>query len=151
MFLGRFNHNIDDKGRLTIPARFRDQLVVEGAYLMLGLDRNLMVLPPEAFEALSQRVNSLNLTDPNARMLRRLFYSTADRVEVDRVGRILLPQFLRESIGLQSAAVIVGNGDHFEIWAPENWQAQDEQLQDSDANASRFAGLELTPNNEQAS
>ncbi len=144
MFLGRFQHNLDDKGRLTVPARFRDLLAVEGAYVMQGFDRNLMVLPSSAFETLSQRINQMSLTDPDARMLRRLLFSTADRVEIDRVGRMLLPQFLRQAAGLENGVVIVGLGDHFELWSPEAWQAQDEQLQDAQVTAQRFAALNLT-------
>jgi MraZ protein len=144
MFLGRFQHNLDDKGRLTVPARYRELLAVEGAYVMQGFDHNLMVLPSGAFDALSQRINQMSMTDPEARLLRRLLFSTADRVEVDRVGRILLPQFLRQAAGLENTVIVVGLGDHFELWSPEAWQAQDEQLQDSQSTAQRFAALNLT-------
>ena len=144
MFLGRFHHNLDDKGRLTVPARFRDVLLSDGAYVMQGFDQNLMVLPSETFETLSHRINGMSMTDPTARLLRRLLFSTADRVEVDKVGRILLPQFLRDSAGLQASVIVVGNGDYFEIWSPEDWDAQDDQLQDAQSNAHRFAALDLT-------
>ncbi len=102
MFLGRFYHSFDDKGRLTIPVRFRDQLVPDGAYVMQGFDKNLMVLPSHTFDLLSHRVNKMSLTDPNARLLRQLLFSTADRVDVDKVGRILIPQFLREMVGAEN-------------------------------------------------
>jgi MraZ protein len=145
MFLGQYQHNIDDKGRLTIPARFRD-LLADGAYVIRGFDRNLMVLTPAYFEALYDRVNHMNLTDPTARLLKRLIFSGADRVEVDKAGRILLPQFLRQSASLNGDVVVVGVGEFFEIWSPEHWTEQVNQLQDAEANAQRFAAFDLSAN-----
>lgn len=144
MFLGQYQHTLDRKGRLTIPARFREILDEEAAYIMQGFDNNLMVLPAAVFESMSRRANAMSLTDPSARLLKRLIFSTADRVEVDRVGRILLPQFLRQVSNLDSDAVIVGVGDYFEIWSPERWTQQVDQLQDVEANAQRFVDLELS-------
>jgi MraZ protein len=147
MFLGQFYHNLDEKGRLTVPARFRDLLVPDGAYVMQGFDHNLVVLPSGSFESLSHRINSMSMTDPTARLLRRLLFSSADRVDVDRAGRILIPQFLRDANDLQNSVVVVGNGDYFEIWTPEEWAVQTEQLQDAQSNAHRFAELDLPPTN----
>jgi MraZ protein len=144
MFLGQFHHNLDEKGRLTIPARFRDMLAAEGAYVLQGFDHNLIVLPALTFEAISRRLSKMNLTDPTARLLKRLVFSTADRVEVDRAGRILLPQFLRQAASLDSDVVIVGAGDYFEIWSSEEWAGQVAQLQDVESNAQRFITLELS-------
>ncbi|HSO26903.1 MAG TPA: division/cell wall cluster transcriptional repressor MraZ [Anaerolineales bacterium] len=144
MFLGQYYHNLDGKGRLTIPARFRELLGEDAAYIMQGFDNNLMVLPTAAFEALTHRTNQTNLTDPAARLLRRLIFSTANHVEVDRAGRILVPQFLRQNSNLDSEAVVVGVGDYFEIWAPDRWSQQVDQLQDVEANAQRFLALDLS-------
>jgi len=143
MFLGQFCHSCDDRGRLTIPFRFRDLLVPDGAYIMQGFDHNLMVLPSPRFELLSHRVNKISMTDPTARLLRRLLFSTADRVEVDKVGRILIPQFLRHIVGVESQLVVVGMGDYFEIWTPAEWEVQNEKLSDAQSNAHRFAALDL--------
>ena len=90
MFLGQYRHNLDNKGRLTIPARFRE-LLSDGAYITQGFDKNLMVLTAPTFEFISQRVNQMSITDPTARELKRLLFSTADRVEPDSNGRILIP------------------------------------------------------------
>lgn len=144
MFLGQYRHNLDTKGRLTVPARFRDLLVAEGAYVMQGFDRNLMALPSATFESISQRVNRMSMTDPKTRLLRRLIFSSANFVEVDRAGRILIPQFLREAAELDSGVIVVGNGDYFEIWSPELWDLQIVDLQDAQVNANRFEGLILT-------
>ena len=143
MFLGQCYHNLDDKGRLTVPSRYRDLLVPAGAYIMQGFDQNLIVLPSTNYEELFQRIRQMSITDPNARLLRRLFFSTADRVEVDRAGRILVPQFLRTYAGLECALVIVGMGDYFELWSPDTWKTQNEQLQDPQLNSDRFTAFSL--------
>lgn len=142
MFLGQYDHNIDDKGRLTIPARFRE-LLAEGAYVTQGFDGNLLVLTTAHFNRLSSQVNATSLTDPASRSLRRLIFSYADRVEVDKAGRILIPQFLRQAVGLESTAVVVGAGDFFEIWQPELWQQVQTELENNDANNARFSALNL--------
>ena len=144
MFLGRFYHNLDDKGRLTIPARYRDLLLPDGAYVIQGFDHNLVVYPSAAFDALSHNINQMSMTDPTTRLLRRLVFSTADRLEFDRAGRILIPQFLRQAAGIDTNVVVVGAGRYFEIWSPEAWGVQDEQLQDPQANAQRFSAFDIT-------
>ena len=144
MFLGRYHHSLDAKGRLTIPARFREARG-EGAYVVQGFDGNLMVLPPAVFRVLYQRVNRLSITDPKARLLRRLILSAAAEVELDRSGRILLPPYLREAAELDGEVVLVGVGDYFEIWSAEAWERQLDLLEDPEANAGRFAALNLSP------
>lgn len=144
MFLGRFAHTFDEKGRIAIPTKFREQLD-NGAYLTQGFDKNLIVWRVEDFEKISQQVNSLNFTDPNARLLKRLIFANTIRVDIDRVGRILVPQFLREIANLLSSnAMIVGAGNNFEIWSPENWEKQNYMLQDSDTNTQRFSALNIS-------
>lgn len=143
MFLGQYRHSIDEKGRLTIPARYRE-LLADGAYVAQGFDRNLMVWPSAAFEVISQRVNQKSITDPDSRLLRRLIYSSSEQVSVDRVGRILVPQFLRERMQLDGEVVVVGVGDYFEIWSPNTWDGQLAQLQDAEANAQRFVAFDLS-------
>jgi MraZ protein len=143
MFLGQYQHNLDSKGRLTIPARYRE-LITEGAYITQGFDRNLMVMTKSAFELISRRVNQMSITDPTARLLRRLIFSGGEQVEVDKAGRILIPQFLREAVNLDTEAVVVGVGDYFEIWSPVQWSEQSDQLQDVEANAHRFLAFDIS-------
>jgi MraZ protein len=142
MFLGQYAHSFDDKNRLTVPAKYRE-LISDGAYVVQGLDRNLMVLTPAAFEIIYQRTMAMNLTDPTARLLRRVILGNASQLDVDKSGRILIPQQLREFAGLDGEAVLVGQGDYFEIWAPKLWQQQVNQVQDAEANTQRFAALDL--------
>jgi MraZ protein len=144
MFLGQYQHNIDNKGRLTIPVRFRELLSAEGAYVTRGFDHNLMVLTSQAFDEIYNRVNHMSMTDPMARLLKRLIFGSAERVDLDKSGRILVPQFLRDAADLSSDAIIVGLGDYFEIWTPEMWSKQVIQLQDDEANAQRFMALDLS-------
>ncbi len=143
MFLGQYRHTIDVKGRLIVPARFRADLV-EGAFVTRGFDRNLMVMTVDYFTRVYERINAMNLADPTARLLRRLILGNAYQVEVDKAGRILLPQPLRAALDLQGETIIVGQGDYFEIWQPALWETQLALLQDAAANAQRFAALDLS-------
>jgi len=144
MFLGQFRHNLDDKGRLTVPARYREDLLSDGAYVMLGLDHNLLLLTSPQFAQVSQRLNSMNLADPNARAIRRLIFSTAEQVELDKAGRILISHNLRNLASIDTDAVMVGTGNSIEIWSPGLWDAQMKLLEDAEANATRFAALDLS-------
>ena len=143
MFLGQHEHTIDEKGRMTIPARFREALEA-GAYITQGFDQNLIVLTSPDFEKLTQVLNRMSLTDPTARQLRRHFFANADRLEVDKAGRILLPQFLRQVAHLDGNAMVVGAGEYVEIWSKSLWEQQQVILQDAEANAQKFAALDLS-------
>ncbi|MBE0698705.1 MAG: hypothetical protein IH586_17440, partial [Anaerolineaceae bacterium] len=103
----------------------------------------LMVLDAPSFEKMYDHVNQMSMTDPTARQLKRFIFSSAERVDIDRAGRMLLPQFLRETSRLNATAMIIGVGDYFEIWSPQTWAQQNELLQDADANMQRFAALNL--------
>ena len=143
MFLNQYQHSFDDKGRLTIPSKFRE-LPAEGAFVVQGLDRNLMVLPPAAFEIIYNRLMAMSMTDPSARLLRHIILGNALQVVPDGAGRILISPNLREYAGLQNEVVFVGQGDYFEIWSPELWQEQQVQINDAVTNAQRFAALDVS-------
>jgi MraZ protein len=141
VFLGEFEHSIDDKGRVAIPARFREELA-EGMVLTRGFDACLQAFPRHVWQQLSQKVSSLSLGSPEARNLRRILFSNAAEVEVDRQGRILVPQNLREYAGLAEQVVITGMDTYFELWAANRWQAVMEQLDTSGAGiAEQLAAL----------
>lgn len=143
MFLGQYIHAIDDKGRLTIPSRYREALA-GGAYISQGFERNLMVQTVTAFENITRRVASMSITDPMSRQLKRLIFATADYVELDSAGRIRIPQFLRDLAGLDNEAVVVGVGDYFELWSPVAWTPQADLIHDVEANNQRFSALDLS-------
>jgi MraZ protein len=143
MFIGQYQHSLDDKGRLTIPSAFRYSLG-EGAYISQGFDRNLMVMNTAYFMMVYERLNAMNITDPDARLLRRMMLSTAFQVEVDKAGRILVPPKSREFLSLSNEAMIVGQGEYFEIWTPADWTLQMDNIQNTAANTQRFAMLDLS-------
>ena len=144
MFLGRYHHTVDEKGRLTVPSRYRELLATAGAYLTQGFDQNLNVYPIPIFERISTRINRQTMTDPSSRVLRRLMFSNAELVVMDKAGRILVPQFLRDEVGLDSEAVLIGMGDYFEIWSPELWMGQTAMMAESEPIAVRFMDLDLS-------
>jgi MraZ protein len=142
MFLNQYQHSFDDKGRLTIPSKFRE-LPDEGVFVVQGLDRNLMVLPPAVFQNLYDRLMAMNLTDPTARLLRRIILGNAQQLKLDRAGRILLSSNLRDFASLKENVIFIGQGDYFEIWSPILWEDQEALLNDAETNAQRFATLDL--------
>ncbi|HEX9371438.1 MAG TPA: division/cell wall cluster transcriptional repressor MraZ [Roseiflexaceae bacterium] len=135
MFLGEYDHNLDDKGRLAIPSRFREELG-DGVVVTRGFDRCLMGFPRPVWEKLAQQVSALSLGQGEARNLRRLLFSGAADVLLDRQGRILIPQNLREYAGLGDQVIVAGLNTHFEIWATEHWN---EVLASLDNSASAIA------------
>jgi len=145
MFLGQYQHSIDEKGRLTVPVRYREKLAAEGAYVTMGFDHNLMLLTVPAFNKLSVKVNRMSLTNPRARDLRRWLFSRAELVLVDRAGRILIPQFLREAVNLDGEAIFVGAGEYVEIWAPPFWSGQNVQMLATETDDLLFMDLDLSP------
>lgn len=151
MFLGQFQHNLDDKGRLMIPARFRE-LLEGGAFITQGFDKCLMVMTEAYFKQVYERIEAMNLADPTARLLRRLILSNAYGVEPDKVGRILVPQNLRTFLGVPSGELVVaGQGEYFEVWTPGTWAEQMALLQDVEANNARFSTLDLSKTNSASS
>ena len=121
MFLGEYEHNIDDKGRLAVPARFREALG-DGVVITRGFDRCLMGFPRSMWEQLAQQVSGLSLGQSDARNIRRLLFSGAADVQLDRQGRILIPQGLREYAGLGEQIIVAGLNTHFEIWSDTRWR-----------------------------
>ncbi|MBO9312099.1 MAG: division/cell wall cluster transcriptional repressor MraZ [Chloroflexus sp.] len=128
MFLGSYEHAIDEKGRVAIPARFRAELA-GGMVLTRGFDRCLLIFPLPYWSDLTRRVSALSLVDEDARMLRRLLFASASEQEMDRQGRILLPQNLREAGGLTDQALLVGLDAFIEVWAPDRWREVQQHLE----------------------
>ncbi len=147
MFLGEYRHSIDNKDRLTVPARYRE-LIDEGAIIVRGFDQNLMVLTPKAFEAIYNHLERMSITDPLTRSIRRLIFGSASRLEIDKAGRILIPDFLCSIAGLgcDHDAILVGQGSYFEIWSTEAWSQQQKILDEPAANSERFKVLDLPTN-----
>ncbi len=143
MFLGQYEHTIDEKGRITIPSEYREVLG-DSVYVTQGFDGNLQAFPTQLFEKLSDQVRSISFLSSNSRLLRRLLFASAKQIHFDSAGRILLPAFLRETANLAETALVIGMGEYFELWSPEGWQNQQVSLSDIDANEQRFSALDLT-------
>jgi len=131
---------VDDKGRLAVPARFRAQLE-GGAVLSRWIDGCLAIHTRAGWADLSDRVASLPLTDPAARLFGRQIFAGGAEADIDRQGRVLVPPYLREAIGLAGEAVVVGVRDHGEIWTPETWTDYRRAMEDPQTFAEAIRGL----------
>lgn len=120
MLMGEYNHTIDSKGRVIIPAKFREILGDEFV-VTKGLDNCLFVYPNEEWQKFEEKLQTLPLTNKNARQFTRFFLAGAASVEVDKQGRILLPSVLREFAALEKDVVLVGVASRIEIWSKERW------------------------------
>jgi MraZ protein len=139
MFLGEFTHAIDDKGRLTIPAKFRGELAA-GLVVTRGFDQNLMVFTMSGWEKLAAQIAERPLTDAGMRAFRRRVFSGAVDLEPDRQGRILLPDYLRDFAGITNEVVIAGLFDYVELWSSEAWVPV-RKLAENSSDDSRWADL----------
>jgi MraZ protein len=139
MFLGEYQYIIDDKGRLTIPAKFRRPLL-NGLVITRGLDRNLTIYPLDEWAKLVEKIERLPLGDPQARKLRRLIFAGASDVEPDKQGRVNIPTYLLEYGAISKEVIVAGVNAYIELWAPEQWQSVRIALEDED-NASRWISL----------
>jgi len=121
MFMGEYQHTIDSKGRLIMPAKFREELG-ESFVLTRGLDNCLFVYPLPEWAALEKKLKALPFTRSDARAFTRFFFSGATECELDKQGRVLIPNNLREHAKLQKDVVIIGVSSRVEIWSAEVWQ-----------------------------
>jgi len=121
MFIGEYNHNLDEKGRLAIPSKFR-ALLKGGAIVTRGLDNCLFLYPKKQWAKVAEKLASLPTTsNPSARSYARSTLGGAMDVDFDNQGRIVLPEYLRSFSALKKKVVIVGLYDKLEIWNEENW------------------------------
>lgn len=120
MFIGEFNHAVDVKGRLSMPAKFRENLG-EVFYITKGLDHCLFVFPESEWRIFEEKLKTLPLTNKNARAFVRLFFAGAAEASFDKQGRILVPQTLREHAEIDKEVVVIGVGQRIEIWSTDQW------------------------------
>ncbi len=119
--MGEYQHNIDTKGRMIVPAKFRDGLG-ESFVLTRGLDQCLFAYPQEEWKILEEKLKKLPLTKKDARSFTRFFFSGAVECEVDKQGRINIPQPLRKYSKLEKECVVIGVSNRIEVWAQEIWE-----------------------------
>lgn len=122
-FRGIFEHTLDDRGRVAIPARYRAEFAA-GAVLTLGPEGCIEVYTPDGFTDMSDRVAAEPATSLEGRRARRRFDAQSFDTELDRQGRILVPARFRDVVGLDGSVVIAGRRECLEIWVPQKWQRE---------------------------
>jgi MraZ protein len=131
MLLGEYAHTIDEKNRLTLPAKFRDEFA-DGGVVTRGLDGCLYLFPREQWETLVEtRLADLDLLSKEGRLMQRHFFSGAAEADPDKQGRIMMPQALSEHARLGREVVVAGVHDHLEIWDRAAWRAQLKEVEGS--------------------
>ncbi len=140
MFLGEFVHTVDEKGRLTIPARFRADLDA-GLVVTRGIDRCLAIYSMEEWSQLAKQVSALPMTDRRARAFRRLVFANASDATPDKQGRVLIPPRLREYAGLDGEVVVTGLNTYIEVWNQDSWSEERERVEGDGANIEGWAAL----------
>lgn len=138
MFRGQFQHSIDAKGRISLPARFRDALKGAGdsRFVLTAalFDPCLHLFPMHAWEQLEEKIAALPSMDPNVVRFRRLYLSAACECEADKHGRVLVPGQLREKARLDKDALWAGMGRHLELWSTNEWEAALQLSPEDEAN-----------------
>jgi MraZ protein len=144
VFLGEFSHTLDDKGRLTIPAKFRDQLAPGLVITRSPLDRCLLLMPQDKWEEIAAKINELPLADPRSALLRRAIFSAAEDFKPDKQGRILISQRLRDYAQIQGDVIVAGVNTFIELWEPAQWDAKVlQQLENGAFDGELFAALNV--------
>ncbi len=127
MLLGEYQHSFDPKGRIAIPAKFRDEL---GSSVVVNLsvdEQCLCIYSLEKYEKEAERINEYSSNKSDIRALKRVFFSQASQISFDSQGRILVPTSLAEKVDLKKECIIIGQFDHLEMWNVEKWNSYFEQ------------------------
>jgi len=130
MFHGEYVHTIDEKSRITLPARFRPALA-GGVVLTRGMEKNVDVYPRESWDERMARIAELDQLTREGRALKRFVFASAAVVEPDRQGRVLIPAHLAAHAGLGKEVVLAGVNDHLEIWDRSEWETQLTEMEGS--------------------
>ena len=141
MLLGEYNHTIDEKGRLIIPAKFRNDLG-ENVVICKGLEGCLLVYSQEEWESFVNELKSLPRMNKDARIFQRYFFGSANELTYDKHGRVLVPPSLRKDAGLEKEVTLVGVQDRVEIWDKDLWEERSEVSEEElDAIADRMESI----------
>jgi MraZ protein len=139
-FLGEFEHTIDDKGRLAVPARFRSALE-DGLVITRGIERCLVIYDSASWQTISDRLHNLNPWQHDARRMQRHFFSGAVPARPDKLGRVVIPHYLRDYAELETEVVVVGVSDRIEVWSRTAWlRERSDAERDSAELAEHLAG-----------
>lgn len=141
MFIGEFHHTLDDKGRLAVPVKFRAELAA-GAVVTRGLDRSLFLYPKVRWSALAEKLAALPIGQADMRAFARLMLAGAMEVDVDKSGRVTIPEYLRTYAGVSKNVVVAGLYDRLEIWDEQAWSEYASKTErDSNDIAERLGSL----------
>ena len=140
VLLGEYRHSIDAKGRVSLPARFRASL--DGTVVVArGFGRELVVYTPQGYEGFLGKLLALDGFKNKVRDAKRYFTANAHEVDLDKAGRVNLPAGLAAWAGLEGDAVVIGAGDHIEIWSPAEWDGFEDRTTDIASIAEEFSDL----------
>ena len=128
LFLGEYDHALDDRGRVTLPRKIRQELEEREVVLSRGFDRCIFGFDRASWEKEAGKQLEAPVTELKAREVRRYMFSGAQKAEIDKLGRILLPAQLKEYASINRDVVIIGAGDHFELWDKQTWEAYTAKL-----------------------
>lgn len=135
MFIGEHRHNLDQKGRLQVPMKWRSKLAAEGAVITKGFDGSLKLYPATVWQGIAEKLANLPQSQPQARAYVRQTLAGAVDVEVDKMGRVLIPGYLREYAHLDKEAILAGLHDHIEVWNQRTWS---KYVNDIDQSSTEF-------------
>ena len=128
MFIGEYTHNVDEKGRLAIPKKFRPDLS-KGAVVTRGLDNCLFLYTKEEWQKLAEKLSALPFSQAKSRAFARLMLAGAMDVNVDKQGRVMLPDYLRTYAGMSKLVVVAGLYNRLELWDAEQWDTYKKQTE----------------------
>ena len=141
MFIGEFSHSVDAKGRVAVPAKFRNK-ISGGAIITRGLDKCLFVFTKKDWEKLAGKLIELPISQSNSRAFARLMLSGASDVDIDSQGRILIPDYLRKYAGISKAVTVIGVYSRVEVWDDKVWETYKRKTEGaSDEIAEKMADL----------
>ena len=123
MFVGKYNNSIDSKNRLIVPARFREELRGK-CIIAKALDKCLTIYTMEEWKKFVDKLDELPTSNPNSRRVKRHFHSSAAECDIDKQGRLTIPQELREYAGITKDLITVGSNRTIEVWSREYWDAE---------------------------
>ncbi|MBI5019646.1 division/cell wall cluster transcriptional repressor MraZ [Candidatus Gottesmanbacteria bacterium] len=128
LFLGEYEHNLDDRARVTLPRKIRAEITGEEIVLARGFEGCIFGFDKESWEKEAGKHLDTPVTDEKGRQVRRYLFAGAQKVEIDKLGRILLPVQLKDHSSIVREVKVIGAGDHFEIWDAKRWRAYASQM-----------------------
>lgn len=141
MFIGEYQHSIDEKGRVSLPVKFRARLA-SGCVVTRGIDKCLWVYPADEWEKLAEKISQLPITQKDSRNFSRLILAGATDLTIDKLGRVNLPGYLKEYAGIKKKVALTGMYNRIEIWPEENWNKFKKEMENNSEDiAENLAGL----------